>query len=172
MAPAIAAPFLSHCSASVGAGMPAQPPGATVTGAPMRPEPDSVGGASSAGATGRTVRAKALAALPPEFVAVTVIRSSASTASAATVTRPVASSMTAPAPVTAKRRPSPEKSAAASTITGPRPASSTRSASAPAACGGARVTRRASVAASALPEGLVARTRQASSRPSSARTGV
>ena len=75
-------------------------------------------------------------ALPPEFVAVTV--TVACTAlSVGMLTRPVLASIVAPAPLTAKLRFSPVKSAPAATVSTPLPRSKISSSSPPLATGGA-----------------------------------
>ena len=105
-----------------GAGTPLQLPPATVTSSPIRPLPASTGARSSKGGTMRTetVTRKETAALPPEFVAVTVTVAPPG-AAAGTLTRPAASTL-APPPVTAKRKSPPAKAAAAATTDGASPA--------------------------------------------------
>ena len=141
VAPGISTPALSHCSASVGAGIPPQVPGDTVTAAPIRPLPASAGAVTSTGIVARTLTRNSLVALPPELLAVTVIGSASKIAPVAMVTRPVALSIVAPAPAhgererVALRRPPPPRRSS-----GAVPASSTRSGSPPVATGAARVT--------------------------------
>ena len=75
-------------------------------------------------------------ALPPEFVAVTVTVACRAR-SVGRVTRPVAASIVAPAPVTAKVRPWPLKAAPAATVCGPLSRSKISSKSSPVATGAA-----------------------------------
>ena len=125
-----------------------------------------------AGCVARTVTAKAACALPPEFVAVTVIRSPSRSWSVAMVTTPVAESIVAPCPLTANVSASPAKAAAAETATGAAPASAATSARAATTAGVSWTTARAGVSVVALPATLVAVTRAARALPSSAGCGV
>ena len=97
----------------------------------------SVGAVPGRGGVARTVAVKAAAALPPEFVAVTVIVSPSRSWSVAMVTTPAAESIVAPRPITANVSAAPAKAAAASTVAGPVPASTASAASAATTVGGA-----------------------------------
>ena len=86
----------------------------------------------------------------------------------AMVTTPVAESIVAPVPFTANVSAAPAKAAAAATATGAAPASAATSASGATTVGAAWTIASAAVSAAALPAALVAVTRAARARPSSA----
>ena len=134
--------------------------------------PASAGGLVHTGGVARTVARKEACAPPPEFVAVTVIRSPSRSWSVAMVTTPVAESIVAPVPITANVSAAPAKAAAASTATGAAPASAATSASGATTVGAAWTIAHAAVSAAALPAALVAVTRAESARPSSAGCGT
>ena len=129
--------------------------------------PRTAGAASGAA----TVTRNPSAALPPEFVAVTVTRAATIAVSVGRLSTPVAASMLAPAPVTAKLSAAPLKCGAIGTTKSPLPSSSSRSPRLPAATGATWVTRTGSVTASKLPAALLALTAQLISARSSAATG-
>src|SRR6478736_3905577 len=92
-----------HWKAVVGAGLPSQAPASTLTAVPILPVPLSFGAVLAEGITPFTATLKPTEALPPEFVAVTVTGVGARRAEVGRLTAPVAASIVAPAPLTAKR---------------------------------------------------------------------
>ena len=173
----MATPSRRHCSARSGAGWPSQTPGSRLSAAPILPVPDSVGGTARLGATDAsstaalTVSWKLSVAEPPELVTVTVTSAAAIAVSVGRLSTPVAASMLAPAPVTAKLSAPPLKCGASGTTKSPLPCSSSRSPRLPAATGATWVTRTGSVTASRLPAALLAVTAQLISARSSAAIG-
>src|SRR6187200_977483 len=133
--------------ASPGGGFPSQIPGSRVTGVPTMPLTASAGGVAHTGGIARTVARKEAGALPPEFVAVTVIRSPLRARFVAMVTTPVAESIVAPVPLTANVSARPAKAAAAATATGAAPASAATAASAATTVGAAWTIASAAVSA-------------------------
>ena len=151
---------------------PANQAPASIAAAPSpRAKTAAVGAACVPGAA-MTRSAKPVSAAPPELAAVTVTGSAARAVPVGMAITPDAGSIVAPPPVTAKRRPRPEKASAAAISTTPSATGRTRSASRARTRGGAWTTLTAGVSAETVPAALVAVARQAIRVPSSASPGT